>query len=77
MITVGASEAKTRLSELPALVAGGDTVTITKHDHPITMLTPVRPAQDVRSVLAAMAELRASLGPSKVNVREWIEEGRL
>lgn len=77
MITVGAYEAKTRLSELLALVSNGEVVTITKHNHPVAMLTPVAPARDVADVLAAMADLRRSLGSgSPVDVREWIEEGR-
>ena len=76
MITVGAYEAKTRLSELLALVAGGETVTITKHDHPIAQLTPLSTASDVTAVLAAMADLRQSLGSRNVDLQEWIAEGR-
>lgn len=76
MITVGAYEAKTRLSELLALVARGEVVTITKHDHPIAMLTPMTPASNLAEVLAAMAELRRSLGPDPIEVREWIDEGQ-
>jgi prevent-host-death family protein len=54
VITVGAYEAKTPLSELLALVSKGEVVTITKHDHPIAMLTPVAPAHDVAEAVAAM-----------------------
>ncbi len=73
---MGAYEAKTRLSELLALVAQGEVVTITKHDHPIAVLGPVAPVRDVGELLAAMADLRASIGPESVDVREWIESGR-
>jgi len=76
MITVGAYEAKTRLSEFLAMVARGEVVTITKHDRPVALLTPVTPASNVTEVLAAMAELRRSLGPHPVEVREWIDAGR-
>ena len=76
MITVGAYEAKTRLSEFLALVAQGEVITITKHDHPVAMLTPVTPAPNVSEVLAAMAQRRHSLGPDPVALREWINEGR-
>lgn len=76
MITVGAYEAKTRLSEFLALVAQGEVITITKHDHPVAMLTPVTPSPNVSEVLAAMAELRHALGSDPIDLRDWINEGR-
>jgi antitoxin (DNA-binding transcriptional repressor) of toxin-antitoxin stability system len=39
-ITLGAFEAKTRLSELLALVEGGEEVTITKHGRPVAGTGP-------------------------------------
>ena len=38
VITVGAYEAKTRLSELLQRVQEGETVTITKHGHPVARI---------------------------------------
>lgn len=43
MITVGAYEAKTRLSELLLRVQEGETVTITRHGHPVARLVGVEP----------------------------------
>lgn len=41
--TVGAYEAKTTLPALLARVEAGETVTITRHGHPIARLVPVKP----------------------------------
>jgi prevent-host-death family protein len=46
MITVGSFEAKTKLSELLDKVAGGETVTITRHGSPVAQLVPVRAADE-------------------------------
>lgn len=53
-----------------------EVITITKHDHPVAMLTPVTPSPNVSEVLAAMAELRHALGSDPIDLRDWINEGR-
>ena len=54
MLTVGAYQAKTRLSELLGRVAEGDSITITKHGRPIARLVPVE--EDVRRRASRAAE---------------------
>lgn len=54
MLTVGAYQAKTPLSELLGRVAEGDSITITKHGRPIARLVPVE--EDVRRRASRAAE---------------------
>lgn len=54
MLTVGAYQAKARLSELLGRVAEGDSITITKHGRPIARLVPVE--EDVRRRASRAAE---------------------
>lgn len=64
MLTVGAYQAKTRLSELLNRVAAGDIVTITRRGRPIARLVPVeedakrRAAQAADQIRARRARLR-------------------
>lgn len=44
--TVGAFEAKTKFASLLKRVAGGETVTITRHGTPVARLVPVAPVAD-------------------------------
>lgn len=53
MLTVGAYQAKTRLSELLRRVAEGDSVTITKRGRPVARLVPVEEDARRRASLAA------------------------
>lgn len=58
---VGVYEAKTHLPRLLALVARGETITITRHGRPVAVLRPVRDAQAreaVEEVTARLAERR-------------------
>jgi prevent-host-death family protein len=76
--TVGAYEAKTRLSELLDEVSRGERITITKHGRPVAVLIPAEIKTD-ESRLAALRELGGfgrgrSLGD--VTIRDLIEEGR-
>ena len=53
MRTVGAYEAKTRLSELLNRVASGDSVTITRRGRPVARLVPVEEDSRQRAFQAA------------------------
>ena len=80
MKTVGAFEAKTRLSQLLDQVEKGETVTITRHGEPVAVLAPVasaRPAKTGEQWLAEMKRLRkgTTLGGT-VTIRQLIDEGR-
>jgi prevent-host-death family protein len=80
MKTVGAYEAKTRLSELLAEVAAGATIEITKHGTPIARLVPIH--DEFADAAAAIEEWEryrdehnVRLGGG-ITIRELIEEGR-
>ncbi len=77
MKTVGAFEAKTRLSQLLDQVEKGETVTITRHGQPVAVLAPARPAKTGEQWLAEMKRLRKgiTLGGT-VTIRQLIDEGR-
>ena len=78
MRTIGAYEAKTHLPRLLDEVAGGETITITKHGVPVALLVPPTrtgtPA--VRDTLAGLRAFRARHPLSGVTIRELIDEGR-
>lgn len=79
MPTVGAYEAKTRLSALLDMVERGERVTITRHGRPVAVLVPA-PGASQRTVDDAVAGILAlrqgkRLG-ARLTVRDLIEEGR-
>lgn len=79
MLTVGAYQAKTRLSELLGRVAEGDSVTITRHGRPIARLVPVE--DDARRKASQAAERirtrRARLRTVPLaELMCWVHEGR-
>lgn len=79
MRTVGAYEAKTKLSELLDRVGRGETITITKHGTPVAVLAPV-PGADQRSPADFVEGLRrlrkhALLG-TDLSVQQLLDEGR-
>ncbi len=83
MITVGAYEAKTHLSDLLARVARGERITITKHGVPVAVLQPpdFAPRKDVKQAIADLRrfgeQMRArGVSATREEIREWIEEGR-
>lgn len=78
MITVGAYEAKTHLSELLDRVTEGEQITITKHRVPVARLVPAEGVrrQPVRDVIAAVRQFRVGRALGKSSLRELIEEGR-
>ncbi|MBJ7607885.1 MAG: type II toxin-antitoxin system prevent-host-death family antitoxin [Candidatus Dormibacteraeota bacterium] len=77
MRSVGSYEAKTHLPRLLDAVAGGETVTITKHGRPVARLVPFAGAssRDLTDVIAGMRKRSAgrTLG---VAARDLIDEGR-
>ena len=80
MKTVGAFQAKTQLSQLLDQVEQGEVVTITRHGRPVAILTPVAPAQPVKTGEQWLAETKRlrkgiSLGGA-VTIRQLIDEGR-
>jgi len=78
MKTVGAYEAKTHLPKLLDEVAAGEQITITKHGHPVALLTPLpKPiSPDVSTVIQGLRTLRREMTLAGLSVREMIEEGR-
>ena len=52
MRTIGAFEAKNRLSELLQAVENGDEVTITRHGRPVARLVPVDPSDRAKVEIA-------------------------
>ncbi len=78
MGTVGAYEAKTKLSELLDRVARGETITITKHGVPVATLGPVpeRSRRTAAEVVEDLRRLRKGLRLNGDSIRELIDEGR-
>jgi prevent-host-death family protein len=80
MATVGAFEAKTKLSELLDMVERGEEVTITRHGEPVARLVPVRAADEqarIRALIAEIKETRKGLTlGGGISIKELIEEGR-
>lgn len=78
MITVGAYEAKTHLSELLDKVQQGERVTITRHGVPVATLAPVGEPdrQRVAEAIRRIKELGKSKSLGGLTIREMIEEGR-
>ncbi len=80
--TVGAFEAKTHLSALLDRVAGGETITITKHGIPAAVLAPVERAQRTSGkggyaeIVRELRVLRQRVKPGRMTVRQMVEEGR-
>jgi prevent-host-death family protein len=80
MATVGAFEAKTKLSELLDMVERGEEVTITRHGEPVARLVPVRGDAERARVKALIEEIKETrkgltLGGG-ISIKELIEEGR-
>lgn len=83
MATVGAFEAKTRLSELLDLVERGEAITITRRGTPVARLVPIEGDADAAARQQALAEeikaSRARSGLQHTTVEEilaWRDAGR-
>jgi prevent-host-death family protein len=79
MATVGAYEAKTHLPELLKRVENGESITITRHGHPVAQLVPPGAAsgRDAREVIDEITGFGKghNLGPD-LTIRQLIDEGR-
>jgi prevent-host-death family protein len=80
MLTVGAFEAKTKLSELLDAVERGEEITITRRGEPVAKLVPVSSGDERARIRALIDEIRQTrqgltLGGG-VTIKELIEEGR-
>ena len=75
---IGAYEAKTHLPRLLDDVAGGETITITKHGVPVALLVPPgrAGAPATRDAVAGLRAFRARHPLGDVTIRELIDEGR-
>lgn len=83
MASVGAFEAKTKLSELLDLVERGEEITITRRGTPVARLVPVQGDEDVAARQRALAEeIKASRERSGLKhttveeILEWRDAGR-
>lgn len=83
MATVGAFEAKTKLSELLDLVERGEQITITRRGIPVARLVPVAGDEDVAARQRALAdEIKASRERSGLKhttveeILDWRDAGR-
>jgi prevent-host-death family protein len=81
--SVGAYDAKTRLSELLDRVEKGEQIIITRHGRPVARLVPER-SQDVARAIEALDRITARRGRlaqcgvriTRDEIRAWREEGR-
>ena len=77
MTSLGAYEAKTRLSQLLDQVSKGEEVIITRHGVPVAALVPVNPRQqDPKSAITAIKAFRRGRRLAGLSLREMIAEGR-
>ena len=82
MLTVGAFEAKTKLSELLDAVARGEEVTITRRGEPVAKLVAISADAEKARVRALIEEIkrtrdRSGLKHTTVDeIIEWRKEGR-
>ncbi|MCC6195197.1 MAG: type II toxin-antitoxin system prevent-host-death family antitoxin [Burkholderiales bacterium] len=74
----GAFEAKNRLSELLALVEGGEEVVITRHGRAVARLVPAEGATShaAKEAIEELGRLRAGQTLGGIDLRKLIEEGR-
>ncbi|MCK6527489.1 type II toxin-antitoxin system prevent-host-death family antitoxin [Myxococcota bacterium] len=78
MATVGAYEAKTRLSELLDRVERGERIVITRHGVVIAVLQPPesRAPSNVDETIRALREFRRGRRATGEEIASWIAEGR-
>ena len=78
MRTIGAFEAKNRLSELLQAVENGDEVTITRHGRPVARLVPVDQSDraKVREAIECLREFSKGRSLDGLKIKDLINEGR-
>lgn len=76
--TVGAFEAKNRLSELLQLVESGEEVTITRHGRPVARLVPAgqRDPEKVKEAIEWLRKTREERSLGGLKITDLINEGR-
>ena len=78
MKSIGISEAKAHLAKLLRHVAQGEKITITRPGVPAAVLIPVAastPKLSHQEIVEGMRTLRNRVKPSKMSVREMVNEG--
>lgn len=78
METIGAFDAKTRLSELLDRAAKGESFVITKHGHPVARLVPENghESDDLDQVVEDLKAFRGSLKATTIEeIVTWKHEG--
>jgi prevent-host-death family protein len=73
---VGVYEAKTNFTELIREIQSGETVTVTKHGHPIARIAPIFEVHPVEDAIAQLKTLRESMRLDGLSVQALREEGR-
>ena len=79
MVTIGSYEAKTHLPALLKRVEAGETLTITRHGHPIARIVPIE--EPVRLTPSEAVDRMREFGKARtlgpdLTVRDLIEFGR-
>ncbi len=78
MLTVGAYEAKTHLSDLLDRIEQGEQVLITRHGVPVAILrqpdSQTKP--DVAGAIQALRGFRAGRSATGIEIASWVAEGR-
>ncbi|PZX11720.1 antitoxin (DNA-binding transcriptional repressor) of toxin-antitoxin stability system [Palleronia aestuarii] len=76
-LVIKTGEAKTRLSELIALVEAGEDVTIARGDIPVVRLVAVARHSDADAAVADILQARAALAPTSTEeILDWRDAGR-
>lgn len=79
MVSVGAFEAKTHLSNLLERVSKGESITITRRGVPVARLVPVEPVKASKTpheIMEQFRKFRESHSLDGITIRELIDEGR-
>lgn len=76
MKTVGAFEAKTRLSELIREVEEGETFEITKNNRKVAMLVPALIEDERQKAIRSIQNIRKGILRGKLSIRQMREQGR-
>ncbi len=74
---IGTYEAKTHFSELLEKVSAGERIVITKHGHPIALLSPFHEKTTTSAdAIEAIKRLGKDIKLKGISIKELIEEGR-
>ena len=78
MLSIGAFEAKNRLSELLDAAENGEEIMITKHGRPVAKLVPVETIDRAKAREAAewLIEFRKKHSLRGLKIKDLIDEGR-